>query len=336
MARNLADQKWVLNPTISIENEVEEDNEEEALSFCDLPINGDIQSTKQEPQSVVDDFHFGRSVFAEPEMCAADELFFQGQIVPLRHSVSSDSNLLIFPIHRSKSMDNCYFGRFNSVSSRSSSQHSSSSASSTATASAATTYKQRVRNRFHSQPSPSPNPRTRISSGQYGNLSHRSRKLTTWSLFRPGLVRTPKIELQDLKVRSSSTRTQKPITESNTFISHEMSPIFLRTPYLCEGVMSDSVIDFCISRSTSTSNRTSGDSDDRDKNGSSKIERKKKKKKKQRLVDRNGTLFGGCKCTVDAVETVPSQDQKVQAKKKKNRTFEWLKELSLADIQDEA
>lgn len=79
---------------------------------------------------------------------------------------------------------------------------------------------------------------------------------------------------------------------------------------------------------------------------------KKKKKKKKGLFDRNGGIFGGCKCSVNAVETVnlrigisvkkmgekeEEEKENLMKKKKKkeksvslhNRTFEWLKQLSL-------
>uniref|UniRef100_A0A5B6YJZ7 Putative vitellogenin-1 isoform X1 n=1 Tax=Davidia involucrata TaxID=16924 RepID=A0A5B6YJZ7_DAVIN len=317
MARNCADGKW--GHSNSFENEEEE---EEALSLCDLPINEENDQSRKEEESQTiqteEDFDFGSwggSVLTKSEMCAADEVFFQGQILPLRHSISSDSGLQ--PgfsrnpsrcVSRSESMDHCYSGGFTSVSSRSSSirsYHSSSSGSST------TKTKQyykpiRVRNQFdqfHSHPSPTP--QIRVSSiRHHGNVSHRCHKSTIWSFFRVGLVRTPEIELQDLKVRGNNNSTAK--------------------------------------------------------NFGCYIE---KKKKQQSFFDKNSVLFGGCKCSVNAVETVvPSrivliksnsvhvneEKEQVALKNKtkqrqhgkqavsRHRTFEWLKELSLVGVPDEA
>ncbi|PPD84185.1 hypothetical protein GOBAR_DD18881 [Gossypium barbadense] len=83
-----------------------EAEEDEALSLCDLPVNLTKEERTQtkneedgeEPQALKtdEDFNFGSlcgSLSTELEMCAADEVFFQGQILPLRLSVSSDSGL---------------------------------------------------------------------------------------------------------------------------------------------------------------------------------------------------------------------------------------------------
>ena len=75
----------------------------------------------------------------------------------------------------------------------------------------------------------------------------------------------------------------------------------------------------------------------------------------QRRKKSNRGLFGGCRCSVDAVETVPlravvkdksdngTEDEKAETKKKKgkqlvsrHRTFMWLKEISIAGVPDEA
>ncbi|KAA8531602.1 hypothetical protein F0562_006311 [Nyssa sinensis] len=334
MARNCADEKGVHSN--SIDNEVEEE-EEEAFSLCDLPINEENQSRKEEAQTfrrTEEDFDFGSSagsVLTKSEMCSADEVFFQGQILPLRHSISSDSGLAGFSrnpswgVSRSESMDHCYSGGFTSVSSRSSSirsYHSSSSGSSTAAAATTKTkYKPRVRNQFHSHPSPTP--QIRVSSNiRHGNVSHRCQKSTIWSFFRVGLVRTPEIELQDLKDKVRGNYNNNPKSFG--------------------------------SRNSTTS------SDSNYRNGNSSIE----KKKKQSFFDKNGALFGSCKCSVNAIETVPSRivliksnsvhvnetftreekEETVNKTKQQNgkqtmsrhRTFEWLKELSLAGVPDES
>nr|GMD55292.1 probable membrane-associated kinase regulator 1 [Ipomoea batatas] len=114
------------------------------MSLCDLPNKEENQPKKESPGACggesqeEDDFDFcwwgGSSSFKESEMCAADEVFFQGQILPLRHSISSDG----------------------------------------------------------------------ASFKNNGGRCHsfRSRKsITLWSLFRAGLVSTPEIDFQDLKIR---------------------------------------------------------------------------------------------------------------------------------------
>ncbi|XP_057501673.1 uncharacterized protein LOC130785509 [Actinidia eriantha] len=278
--------------------------DEEALSLCDLPLNRENNQSREDTSSppAIEDFNFGSwpgSVLAEPEMCVADEVFFQGQIMPFRHSVSSESGLAVCQnpsgsISRSESMDHLCSGRATSTSSRSSSirsQHSSSSGSSSTTI----TNPKKVRNPFHAHPSPSP--QIRVPSSRYGNSGHRGgRKSTRWSFFSVGLFPAPEIELQDLKVRGANNR-----------FDHRNS---------------------CNSTSSSDHQR-----------------RKKS----------NRRLFRGCRCSVDAVETVPlraavkdksdngTEDEKAETKKKKgkqlvsrHRTFEWLKEISIAGVPDEA
>ncbi|XAR51340.1 hypothetical protein NMG60_11005941 [Bertholletia excelsa] len=319
MARNCDDENRVQSRS-SDQNEADE--EDEALSLCDLPIQGENVARKEENEVVktCEDFDFGSrggSVLAGSEMCAADEVFFQGQILPLRHSISSESGLVMLRpesrnpsrcISRSESMDHSYSGVFTSVSSRSSSirsQHSSSSGSSTNTTT--TTHKQRIRNYFHSHPSPTP--QIRVSSSRYPNPNSYTRKSTLWSFFRVGLVRTPEIELQDLKARSNTNRS--------------------------------------FGSRNSTSSAGTGDLA-----GKGSDVGDAKKKKKQRFFDRNGGIFdfGGCKCSVNTVDTIkinnnetgnePKEEAATKKTKKqavsRHRTFEWLKELSLAGVPDEA
>lgn len=102
----------------------EEEEEEEALSLSDLPINlvkteetqlrresdeeggggrggeeeGSGYSKEHEKEEPEFDFGWwgnnGPRGSLESQMCAADELFFKGQILPLRLSVSSDNGLV--------------------------------------------------------------------------------------------------------------------------------------------------------------------------------------------------------------------------------------------------
>ena len=331
MAINNDDGKWE-----ELESDEEEEEEEEALSLCDLPneviCKEDDLGKAEDPQvkGTGEDFDFGSwngSLLAESEMCAADEVFFQGQILPLRLSVSSDGGL---PgcrtdsrkssrcVSRSESMDRGSWGGFTSASSRSSRSSSTRSHNSSISSnSTATTHKSIVRNHFHSHPSPKP--QIKIFSTRQGNTGSRSRKSTMWDLFRPGLVRTPEIELQDLKLRS----TNKGLDSRNSSRSSSFN-------------------------STSTNNNTA------------KINHgfKAEKRRSHKFSVKKKGFPGGCKCSVSAVEPVPtrivvmktgsnggdsnpnerpSQKQHQHVKKKNmHRTFEWLKELSHAAAPDEA
>ncbi|KAH7853043.1 hypothetical protein Vadar_032542 [Vaccinium darrowii] len=332
MAKNSADAKWA---ETEVEEDEEEEEEEEALSLCDLPINNqqNHQPTKEQKQEeeaaaavqpikTEEDFDFKSligSVLTEPQMCAADDVFFQGQIIPLRHSISSEGGLTAAfssrCVSRSESMDRFHVLtglNFNSVTNsrsssvRSSLHSSSSGSSSTITTTTTTNQKHKVLNQFHSHPSPSP--QIRIPSRRHSNSGNRVQKSSVWSFFRVGLVHTPEIELQGLKNRSGSRNSNK----SGGFGSRN-------------------------SNSSSSSSASS-------------IE--KKKKKMQRFF--NG---GGCRCSVDAVETVPlravivkeeeeeggekekekgkkTKKEKKQTVSRRHRTFEWLKELSDAGVPD--
>ncbi|KAI3451956.1 hypothetical protein Pfo_008621 [Paulownia fortunei] len=342
MEKKCADERWAL--ANSAENAVEfpedgggeeEENDEEALSLSDLPLIHQWRKEKEEEEEsslpreteTQEDFDFC-SLSKESEMCAADEVFFQGQILPLRHSVSSEKGLLQYcysrnasrSISRSESMDHyCSGGLISSRSSSISSHQSSSSGSSTVTMGPKYKPKLPPRNQFHSHPSPSP--KIRFPSNRQGMIStnHRncSKKSSVWNIFRLGLVTTPpEIAFQDLKTRCPINNTNGKNFGSRNSTSSNSSSI-----------------------SSSNSN----------------------KKKKPRA------LLGGCKCSVDAVDTIasrvviikrsasesdvealeqenveamkPPKMTKKQAAKKHlshNRTFEWLKQLSLEGAADEA
>ncbi|KAJ4962970.1 hypothetical protein NE237_022909 [Protea cynaroides] len=298
----------------------DEEEEEEALSLCDLPVvkitkDGKYESDDraQELQKVKeDDFEFGSwradSLLREPDMCAAEDVFFQGQILPLRLSVSSDCGIAGIRqdsrcASRSESMD--HFNGFNS--SRSSSIRSRNSNSSSS-GSSVTRARDFDWNRFHAHPSP--RPQIWQTSARTGNGGSRSRKSTVWGLFRLGLVRTPEIELQELKLKLLNRN-----------------------------------------KSNGSSN---GSSNSR---GEAKEPEKKLKTTLNRVKMFDG--FSGCKCSVTAVETIPSRiatikklsgkgrelreekepDEEQQKQRKQamahRRTFEWLKQLSLADLPRE-
>lgn len=351
------------NPVGSSHVVEREEEDEEALSFSDLPTNEENQLVSRKESSVPiihdsqEEFNFcpslaSDSLSKESEMCVADEVFFQGQILPLRHSVSSESGLITKSqndsrtmsrcVSRSESMDRCYSVGFTSLSSRSSSinsHHSSSSgttsSTTTGTGSICINHKPRPKIRNHFQFShPSPKPQIRSSSGLKNGMNGNSsnRKSTLWSIFRVGLVSTPEIAIQDLKSRNNSKNTG-------------------------------------FGSRSSTSSTIS--------NGSAcriKAEEEDKIKKKQKFFDKNGVaFFSGCKCSSNAVagpiplrvaengmrrsaslneahakeeemkrltRTTKQHDQQQAGKQalSRHRTFEWLKQLSLeaAAVIDEA
>ncbi|MCD7469776.1 hypothetical protein HAX54_009021 [Datura stramonium] len=178
--------------------------------------NEENQRRKESPlgsvttQEEFDFFSCGGSFSTNSTMCTADEVFFQGQILPLGHSnclpsdsydavatggdtcnevssteYSSSENYTL-QIRR-ESMEHCH----QSVGITNSSINSSITCSS---------YKPQILSQFHSQPSPTPQARL-FSKFTHRNINSSNRKSTTWSLFRVGLVTTPEIALQDLKIR---------------------------------------------------------------------------------------------------------------------------------------
>ncbi|XP_012856384.1 PREDICTED: uncharacterized protein LOC105975714 [Erythranthe guttata] len=209
------------------QDEEEEEEEEEALSLSDLPlfhqwrkdqINIEEEESIRSPvMEVKDDFDFC-SASKESEMCAADELFFKGRILPFRHSVSSSDTGLL----RSGSMDRYYSGGF--ISSRSSSinsHHSMTSSSSSSAAGCSIPAAVRrpklppPRNQFqYSHPSPSPrlhfpNQRTKIAAGRNYAAAKSS---PPWNIFRLGLVAAP----PDLKSRCPSRNNNFGSRNSNS------------------------------------------------------------------------------------------------------------------------
>ncbi|XWS45184.1 hypothetical protein CRYUN_Cryun15aG0114600 [Craigia yunnanensis] len=290
-----------------------EGEEEEALSLCDLPVNLIKEENQVQPRNEEDgeyqaikteeDFNFGSST--EPEMCAADEVFFKGQILPLRLSVSSDSGLTGCRqdsqntsrcLSGSESMDHGSLSRFTSVSSssrssstRSSHYSTSSNNSITATArnfnsitnsscscSSNSNTKSKpikIRNNFNTHPSPKP--QIRLSKARSVNFSSRNQKSSMWDFFRLGLVRAPELELQDLKVRSNNNNASRNSVSRNSSCNSSNS-------------------------SSSTKNSTSKIVN----NSGTEVAKNQQDLNKGFLKKRIG-LFSGCKCSVNAVETVP-------------------------------
>ncbi|KAH7520286.1 hypothetical protein FEM48_Zijuj08G0127800 [Ziziphus jujuba var. spinosa] len=232
--------------SVADEDRCSEQDQEEDVSLCDLPVNlmkeGNQQPSNYEGGQVIETVHEEFdfvSVGGGLEMCVADEVFFQGQILPLRLSISSDNGLCNFGRHdsrtasrcisRSESMDHGSLGGFRSISSGSSSccsgrsyQHSSSTSSSnnsTMNIITRVTSESRIRNNFHSLPSPKP--QIRASSARLERISSRNQKSSIWDFFRMGLVRTPDIDLQEFKVVRSNSRANRASVSRNSSVNSE-------------------------------------------------------------------------------------------------------------------
>ncbi|XVF59317.1 hypothetical protein PTKIN_Ptkin07bG0266100 [Pterospermum kingtungense] len=310
----------------------EAEEEEEALSLCDLPVNLIEEENRVQVQPRIEedgesqtlikteeDFNFGSllggSISTEPEMCAADEVFFKGQILPLRLSVSSDSGLAGWCRHdsqnstsrcltRSESMDHGSLSRFPSVSSSSrSSSTRSSNNSITVTPrnfnsisnSNSRSKPIKIRNNFNTHPSPKP--QIRLSNARPVNASSRTPKSSMWDFFRLGLVRAPELELQDLKARSNNNNNA-----NRNSVSRNSS---------------------CSSSNSSSSTKNSKIVNN---SGSSTEVAKNQLDLNKGFAEKRIGLFTGCKCSVDAVETVPLNNM-VVIKSNKNNTTEKEKAM---------
>ncbi|XP_073158331.1 uncharacterized protein [Henckelia pumila] len=288
-----------------------EEEEEEALSLCDLPMIHNSRKEKDEEKSTSinaplrasenqEDFDFC-CAWKESEMCAADEVFFQGQILTLRHSVSSEKGLC--SISRSESME--YY------SSRSSSMSSSHQSSSSGSSSAAThpkphhkRPKPHPQNQFHSHPSPSP--RLINNSSNNRNCTKKTSS-ALWNIFRPGLLVTAPPEtfaLQDLKTRRSSNNSKnfgsRNSTGSNS--SNKKKKAGFLSGCMCTNDAVDTVINSNIKQIKKSASDCEGE-----------IQAPK-------IEDENVNV-------------------KPQAAKKHlshHRTFEWLNQLSVEGPADEA
>ncbi|MFS7983205.1 hypothetical protein Hanom_Chr11g00971821 [Helianthus anomalus] len=259
----------------SHENQCFEDEQEETLSLSDLPINNhQIYTSSNTQDNDQEDFEFGsghaNATFRSSDnMCTADEVFFQGQILPLRHSIGSMS-VVNDP-------------------------------------------KTKIRNQFHSHPSPSPQIRTRTRSFRTFSRS-KSKTTSMWSFLQVGLVKPREIGLADLKNRSKRSGSYNSNSSSNSNNKSNSS-------------------------STSNSNNNSSGmnmNSGKDKNQKQRRKNTKNKKKKRRV------FLGGCDCAADSIERTikerpPKESTMVgngngngRQTASRHRTFEWLKQLSIA------
>ncbi|KAL1370887.1 hypothetical protein HN51_001079 [Arachis hypogaea] len=230
----------------------EEEDEEEALSLCDLPvtlIHHKVQQDQPRPDPFLiretreeqeDNFNFnshGDSFSKEPEMCAADEVFFQGQILPLHPKTKPSSkiddgndNINQFKStpceSRSESMDHGSLGEFrssNSSSSRSSSLRSQNSSSSSSTTTK-TKSKPKIRNQFHTIPSPKPQLRQSNSLPRNSVSSQGRKSSSAWEFFRLGVFPAPEIGLHDIKTRNNNGNRNSVSRNSSSGSSNNRSP----------------------------------------------------------------------------------------------------------------
>lgn len=350
---------------------------EEDVSLSDLPhdlIKPDQnEATSTKPDSAKlneaeEEFDFassmrGSSFLADTQMCAADDLFFKGQILPLRLSISSDSGLTKpNPTRRlagSESMDghsisgfksicdsrssNCSSTRISPNSSRSNSNSSSSTVTATTSTSIANS-KPRVRNQFYTQPSPKP--QIQISNGARLEKvgSRRSQKSSSiWDFFRFGLVRTPDQVLRSNSARVSSNRIS--VSRNSSVNSNNSTNLTTaNTSTVANSTISDGERNNAVTNTTTATLNSS-----------------------ENLKQKRQGFFSDCKCSFEAVasnavvpksnvvkeseaathemkaDKVAAYELKMKKKKKKkksgskqkqqkqvmshHRTYEWLKGL---------
>ncbi|WOK92336.1 hypothetical protein Cni_G01027 [Canna indica] len=294
--------------------------EEEALSLSDLPVAvGKDEDGECKSSDADDEFEFRilaagglLSSTVETEMCAADEVFFQGQILPLRPSISSvDGGFFVASRgpsrsrSRSESFDQysaAILGLgFNSTSRSNSSGSSSScisrSHSSNSHCSSASEHpRPSLSNNFYAHPSPTPQVRAfrRTAAGRRSASS----APPGWGVFRLGVAKAPEIELFDITSRrSNSVGGRRSIAEAEH------------------------------AKKWST------------KSSSSKSHEKEKKAPPRAPGGRGFS----CKCAPDAVEPIAmskvadarkKKEQEMSSKRgetmRRSRIFEWLEELSIA------
>ncbi|XP_023006931.1 uncharacterized protein LOC111499574 [Cucurbita maxima] len=283
------------------EEDEEEEEEEEALSMCDLPVKEKQQPLLLDENPITEDFDFNH--WPPPPMCAADDIFFQGHLLPLRLSVSSDNTHNHFfskPLSaRSESMDHnmLRFRNGSSSSSNSSRSHYSRCSSiSNNSISIPTNSKPRTQNNvFHSHPSPTPQIRSFSTFGR--------RSSSRWDFFRVGLLRTPGMELHDLKTRT----TNGAAFEAEPTVGQKTRGTFL-------GVVS-------CKKSVDTIPAAK-----KIKNWSGNIVKKRNEKGKGIGIRENELN--------DNVEIREKEKEKA-TRLSHRRTFEWLKQLSHATFADQ-
>ncbi|KAF7828651.1 putative vacuolar protein sorting-associated protein 13B [Senna tora] len=239
------------------------------------------------------------------EMCTADEVFFQGQILPLLQRRNKDQRRLKRCESRSdNSTEHEYsYSHSRSNSSRSSSVRSQNSSNITTPK----VSKPTSQNRFHTHPSPKPQ-LIRVPIPRQASVG---RKSSTWDFFRLGVVPAPEIELQDLKVRrttSNSNSSSNSGTTKSSTITHYRDKsnhglLFLSS---CKcSIETEPLNTVVINSGTKSTNETESETH----------------AVKEKVV----------------LEMKKQKQREKQGKKdmSRRRTFEWLKELSHASYPQE-
>ncbi|KAI4324838.1 hypothetical protein MLD38_030290 [Melastoma candidum] len=349
-----------------------EEEEEEALSLSGLALelgqtdrpclDGGGNPLEEGSESGSEsEFEFG---LGSVEMRAADDLFFQGMILPLLRdgsgAPSSGNESLgetpglstVEPVSRSDSLESGSIGRVLSTSSRSSSkgsQHSSSgSTSSTSTSSGSSPvvyHSLSTSYLFGSCQSPSPqtgfpgsNKTALLQGNKIRSKSHRSSAMSLssssmmWEFFRPGLVRTPDIELHDLKIRTSNNRNGN---NSNN-ICDDYDPESRGKKDKKKGMRGFGLLRGCkctadsvatnlvLLRSDSSRIRSR-----RKSNVGSGEEEKELRRKLMELIEVDDSRMKKPKAKKEA--TAGENNRRVpSSSSRQRRTFEWLKELPRA------
>ncbi|KAK8959374.1 hypothetical protein KSP40_PGU009029 [Platanthera guangdongensis] len=180
--------------------ESRDDDDEEALSFSNLPVS---ESDKERPEkaassSPAKDEHFefrtlggaagDMSSTELAVMCAAEDVFFHGQLLPLGPTQ---------PVSRSDSSASISLDSSSSCVSRSLSSNSCASSSD------ARPRRRRSSSALYAYPSPSPRvtPVRRNGGSGSGRRSTGSAPPAGWGLLRLGVVMAPEMELRDIRLR---------------------------------------------------------------------------------------------------------------------------------------
>lgn len=186
---------------------------EESLSVSDFPVSaGEDDCACKSSDDAADEFEFQVSATGgllhgagEAEMCVADEVFFQGQILPLRPYVSSDSGVLSRGAsRRSESLDQYYSSAILGSGFHSTSRSSSSSNGSGMSRShSSNSHCSNSSNNFYARSSPTPRIRThrKTNAGRWSASS----APPGWGIFRLGIAKAPEIELHDIMLRRPSS-----------------------------------------------------------------------------------------------------------------------------------
>lgn len=209
----MADQHQVLHQALSA-NEEEEEEKEEALSLSDLPSKPNSPSNKlnliptNPTTATTDDFEFRISFSAndadtQTEMCAADDVFCNGTILPLRPSVSSRTDSMDLSVSSGTVLSTSRSG--SSSSSGSSSYCVSRSHSTKSTSGVPDPPRRSVSNNFfYAFPSPSPQIRTGARKSNVTN-GRKSTSSVPGNILRLGVLPAPEID-----IRSRRTTEKKP------------------------------------------------------------------------------------------------------------------------------